>query len=60
MTSSEVENKTMPSSSPTKSAYAPKERGNNGVKRKEYFDIETVMEELYPTARILIRCWPVL
>jgi hypothetical protein len=49
MTSSEVENKTMPSSSPTKSAYAPKERGNNGVKRKEYFDIETVMEELYPT-----------
>lgn len=49
MTSSEVENKTMSSSSPTKSAYAPKERGNNGVKRKEYFDIETVMEELYPT-----------
>ena len=49
MTSSEVENKTMPSSSQTKSVYAPKERGNNGVKRKEYFDIETVMEELYPT-----------
>lgn len=32
MTSLEVENKTMASSSAAKSAYAPKERGNNGAK----------------------------
>jgi len=33
---------------PEKRSVSPKERGNNGAKRKEYFDIETVIEEVYP------------
>lgn len=33
---------------PEKTAFSPKERGNNGVKRKAYFDIETVIEDVYP------------
>lgn len=27
---------------------SPKERGNNGAKRKEYVDMETVLEEVFP------------
>lgn len=60
ITSSEVENKTMASSFPVKSTYAPKERGDNEAKRKEYFDIETVMKELYPTDKDFIQYWFVL
>jgi uncharacterized coiled-coil protein SlyX len=29
-------------------APSPKERGNNNAKRKEYFDLETVYEDVYP------------
>ena len=31
-----------------KPPYNPKDRGNNNAKRKEYFDLETVIEEIYP------------
>lgn len=31
-----------------KTAVSPKERGNNGAKRKEFFEMETVIEEVYP------------
>lgn len=31
-----------------KTAVPPKERGNNGAKRKEFFDIETIIEDVYP------------
>lgn len=32
-----------------KTASTLKERGNNGAKRKEYFDLETITEEVFPT-----------
>ncbi len=47
--SSGAENNNITSSSPINNTYIPKERGNNGAKRKEYFNLETVVEELYPT-----------
>jgi hypothetical protein len=31
-----------------KPAYNPKDRGNNNARRKEFFDIETVIEDVYP------------
>lgn len=31
-----------------KAEYNPKERGNNSAKRKEHFDLETIIEEILP------------
>jgi len=31
-----------------KPPFNPKDRGNNNAKRKEYFDLETIIEEIYP------------
>lgn len=31
-----------------KTTYNPKERGNNGAKRKEHFNLETIIEEILP------------
>lgn len=31
-----------------KLAYCPKQRGNNNSRRKEFFDLETIIEEVYP------------
>jgi len=31
-----------------KPPFNPKDRGNNNAKRKEYFDLETVIEDIYP------------
>ena len=45
------ENNTTTSSSRTDTAYIPKERGNNGAKRKEHFNIETVVEEIFPAEK---------
>lgn len=48
-TSFEPEDEIVAPLCPAKAAYIPKERGNNGAKRKEYFDLETVVEEIFPT-----------
>lgn len=45
------ENNTTTSSSRTDTAYITKERGNNGAKRKEHFNIETVVEEIFPAEK---------
>ena len=37
-----------PEAASIKKAISPKDRGNNGAKRKEYVDIETVIEEVFP------------
>jgi uncharacterized coiled-coil protein SlyX len=36
-------------------APSPKERGNNKAKRKEFFDLETIIEDIYPDDSSLVR-----
>lgn len=48
-TSFGFENDAITTPYPAKTAYTPKDRGNNGAKRKEYFNLETIIDEVFPT-----------